>query len=255
MNPIRLFMILGVLLAVAAGFFMLSGDPPPAPVVEAPVIQKDTQDVLVAEREITVGTVISDLDLRWVEWPNAAISPIMITKAADPDATAALKGSIARSALMQGEPIRREKLVKGQNAGFLSAILPSGMRAVSIAIDGQGTTNAGGFVLPNDRVDVVRTNRSGGEEAKAELIVSDVLVMAIGRSVQEQPGGDRTIQGANATLQVTPEQAQQLLVGAQGGGVSLVLRSLLDAGRPTPVAKDTTLTIIKFGSESRPGGR
>lgn len=256
MNPVRLVLALVFLLAIAGGLYLFSGDPPPQPVVEIEVPKSDTQEVLVAARDIPVGAIISDLDLRWVVWPNAAIGPIMISKTADPVALQALKGSIVRVALMEGEPVRRSKLVKGANAGFLSAILPSGLRAVSISIDGSGTTNAGGFVLPNDRVDVVRAVR-GADGARAEVILSDVLVLAIGRAVQEQPGPDRTVQGVNATLQVTPEQANDLIVAQQSGGLSLVLRSLLDAGRPTPVTKekDTGVSIIKFGAESRISGR
>ena len=59
--------------------------------------------------------------------------------------------------MFQGEPIRQEKLVKGANAGFMSAVLPTGKRAVAINIDWQGATSAGGFILPNDHVDVIRT--------------------------------------------------------------------------------------------------
>ena len=70
---------------------------------------------------------------------------------------------MARNAFLAGEPIRREKLIKANGSGFMSAILPSGMRAVAISIDTRGATSAGGFILPNDRVDVLRTARAGGE--------------------------------------------------------------------------------------------
>ena len=255
MNKARLALV-GVAIASGVGaLYLLSGDPPPPAVVEVEVPKFDTQEVLVAAREIPIGTIISDLDLRWVAWPSAGVGAIMITRANDASANQYLKGSIARTSLMEGEPIRREKLVKGANAGFLAAVLPTGMRAVSIPIDGQGTSNAGGFILPNDRVDVMRTGVgtdrfSAGDGIKAEVILTDIRVLAIGRNVQEQAGGDRTIQGPNATLEVTPQQAQDLAVAQQLGGVSLVLRSLLDAGNRQSQERSGMVSVMKFGVES-----
>jgi Flp pilus assembly protein CpaB len=68
------------------------------------------------------------------------------------------------------------------------------------------------------------------------------------------PGGDRTGQGPNATLEVTPQQAQDIAVAQQAGGLSLVLRSLLDAGKKTNVEKAETMSVIRYGIES-PLGR
>ena len=262
MNVARLALVGAALIAGAGALYLLSGDPPAAPTVEVEVPKIDSQDVLVAAREIPLGTIISDLDLQWVVWPTAAVSPFMISRAMDASAVQTLKGAVARASLMPGEPIRREKLVKGTNAGFLSAILPSGMRAVSIPIDAQGTSNAGGFILPNNRVDIMRTGApldrttpaSAAEGVRAEIIASDVRVLAIGRFVQELPGGDRTVQGPNATLEVTPQQAQDIAVAQQAGGLSLVLRSLLDAGKKTNVEKAETMSVIRYGIES-PLGR
>jgi pilus assembly protein CpaB len=260
MNIARLAIVGAAIFAGAAALYLLSGDPPPAPTVEVEVPKIDTQDVLIAAREIPLGTVISDLDLQWVAWPTAAVSPVMISRVMDAAATQTLKGAVARASLMPGEPIRREKLVKGTNAGFLSAILPSGMRAMSIPIESNGTTNAGGFILPNDRVDVMRTgadrsnSRGGPEGIQAEIVASDVRVLAIGRFIQEMPGGDRTVQGPNATLEVTPQQAQDIAVAQQGGSFSLVLRSLVDAGKKTNTDKPQTMTVIRFGVET-PLGR
>jgi pilus assembly protein CpaB len=158
----------------------------------------------------------------------------------------------------KGEPIRREKLVKGPNSGFMSAILPSGMRAVAINIDTQGSTSAGGFVLPNDRVDVLRTVRDD-EAAKSgvadafvtEILLSNIRVLAIGQNVQEK-NGERVVIGSNATLEVDPRQAETLILAQRVGQLSLALRSLLDASRTAETATpdqqtDNTLTIVRYG--------
>ena len=252
MNPMRLALI-GVVIAIVAGvaylFFGGESAPPPAAVeVEVPKI--DAAEVLSAARDIPVGTIISDLDLRWSPWPTTATGPAMITKAADPNAIQSLKGSIARVAHMEGEPIRREKLVSSTSGGFISALLPSGMQAVSIPMDGQGTASAGGFILPNDRVDLLRVGHVGDTQ-QANVIASNVRVLAIGRALQEPVGGDRTMQGPNITLEVTPEQAQDIAVAQLTGSISLALRSLQDGGKPTPMGRDPGLSIIRFGAESQ----
>ena len=100
-----------------------------------------------------MGHALKASDLRWQAWPvETGGMGLIIRGDAPADVIEELSGLIARSSLLVGEPIRREKLIKGQG-GFMSAILPSGMRAVAISIDSRGSTSAGGFILPNDRVD------------------------------------------------------------------------------------------------------
>lgn len=241
--------VVGVLLVVAAlAFYILSGDPDPAPQAVAPPPPKsDLDEILVAARDIPPGLVISDLDLKWIPFPITALRPGMIARSAEPAANQSLKGSYARVPHIEGEPIRREKLVKTLGSGFISAILPTGMRAMSIPIDPSGLTNAGGFVLPNDRVDVMRILRFG-DISRAEVVLSDVRVIAIGRNLQDPQGPDRTVQGGNATLEVSPQQARALAVAQQSGGLFLVLRSLQDAGRETPEEQRSSLTIIRHGT-------
>ena len=171
----------------------------------------------------------------------------MIARSGEPIANQALKGSYARVPLIEGEPIRREKLVKTANTGFISAILPSGMRAMSIPIDPNGLTNAGGFILPNDRVDVMRIGRIG-DTARGEIVLSDVRVIAIGRNLSDPQGPDRTVQGGNATLEVPAQNTQALALAQQSGGLFLVLRSLQDAGREEPDPRKSSLTIIRYGA-------
>ncbi len=116
-----------------------------------------TVEVLVAKTDIGLGQFVKPEDLQWQTWPAATASSAFIRRDNRPEAQTQIAGSIARVPLMQGEPIREQKLVKAEGSGFMAAILPSGMRAVSTEISAE--TGAGGFILPNDRVDIVLTRR------------------------------------------------------------------------------------------------
>src|SRR6201988_2837681 len=149
MTPARIA-VLGI--AVVAGgiaAYLASGSDKPAP---QPVAQLQTVDVLVAKNEIGRGQSVKPDDLQWQTWPAASASNNFITKTARANAVTEVTGSIARYPFLAGEPIREPKLVKADGSGFMAAILPSGMRAISTDISPE--TGAGGFLLPNDPVGV-----------------------------------------------------------------------------------------------------
>lgn len=162
----------------------------PTPIAEAPKV--DVEQVLVAGQDLPMGTVVNEGAISWQPWPKGAISELMITKSGKPDALKDIEGRMTRVAFLRGEPIRHDKLVKAGEGGFMSAILPTGKRAVAIKIDNDGDSTAGGFILPNDRVDVVRlardeesTKSQGVEVMTAQPILSNVRVLAIGQNVEE----------------------------------------------------------------------
>ena len=165
----------------------------------------------------------------------------MILKSSGPNAMEDVKGSLTREAFIHGEPIRRDKLVKGGNSGFMSAILPCGMRAVAIKIDNSGDDYAGGFILPNDRVDVVKSSATtrrpkqrGAEVYGAQTILTNVRVLAIGQNIQEE-NGKKVVVGGNATLELDPQQAELIILAQHAGNANLHLpcaASSIAAARP-----------------------
>ena len=229
-------------------------------VVQAPKVQ--TEKVLVAAQEIPMGSVLTEAQVAWQDWPKESISEQMLTKAAVPDINAEMKDTMTRESFLRGEPLRRDKLVKAGVGGYMAAVLPSGMRAVAIKIDNSGDSSAGGFILPNDRVDVVRvyrdddaTRTKGSEVIAHQVILSNVRVLAIGQNVQEE-NGKKVVVGGNATLELDPKQAE-IVIFAQhmaGSNLNLVLRSLVDSGGVTETVNDpsesqsTALTIVRYGA-------
>jgi pilus assembly protein CpaB len=174
-------------------------------------------------------------DVRWQEWPANAATGNFIRKPDRPNAIELLAGSIARYPFVNGEPIREAKLVNAKGSGFMAAILPSGMRAISTQISPE--TGAGGFILPNDHVDVILTRRvrvaanaTGTEGQTSETILRNVRVLAIDQNVQEKDG-QKVVVGKTATLELAPHQAEALTLAQQAGSLALALRSITDASR------------------------
>ncbi len=182
-----------------------------------------------------MGTAISSQDLQWQAWPAATTGESYITKKDKPNAIEELSGAITRAPFTAGEPIREAKLIRANGAaGYMAAILPSGMRAVSTEISPE--TGAGGFILPNDRVDVILSRRPKDDSSKyvppasSETILTNVRVLAIDQTVEEK-NGQRVVVGKTATLEIAPRQAETLTQARQLGTLSLALRSLLDASK------------------------
>ncbi len=123
-------------------------------------------------------------------------------------------------------------------------------------IDAQGTTSAGGFVLPNDRVDVIRTVKGSGtamaESYNSETLLTNVKVLAIGQNIQEKNGAPTQV-GSTATLELDPVQAETVILAQRTGQLSLALRSMQDAAQTGHVAiADGKTTVIRYGSRPMP---
>src|SRR5579871_1699710 len=227
--------VLGIALSaggVAAWLASGSNDSKPVP---EPVAQLPTVDVLVAKSDIGLGQSVKPDDMVWQTWPSATASSSFIKKTDRPDAVTQIAGSIARDPVIAGEPIREQKLVKSSGSGFMAAILPSGARAVSIEVSPE--TGAGGFILPNDRVDVLLTRREKHPENPLvpEIIVSEVVltsirVLAIDQAPKEKDGQTNLV-GKTATLELRPGQAETLARARQLGVLTLALRSITDSKR------------------------
>jgi len=235
------------------------------------VIEQPMAEVLVAAGDLALGQRVGKGDLAWQPWPEDAVSSSFVTQDVQPNALEVFGGAIARSPVLAGEPITSGKLVSFENAGFMSALLSPGMRAVSTKISPE--TGAGGFILPNDRVDVIMTMRlraSSGEEEggssggyRSETILRNVRVLAIDQTFKEVEG-EQVVVGKTATLEMLPAQAEGFALAAAQGELSLALRPLADSARtdqvPTSVSNQqsarssaghgTSVRILRYGVET-----
>jgi len=220
---------------------------------------------LVAKNDIQLGQAVKPDDLQWQSWPASTASSAFIRRDNRPEAQTQIAGSIARVPLMQGEPIREQKLVRAEGSGFMAAILPSGMRAVSTEISAE--TAAGGFILPNDRVDIVLTRRlknpegangptGGNDLIVSEVVLTNIRVLAIDQAPKEKDGQNAVV-GKTVTLELKPDQIAILAAARQGGTLQLALRSLVDANATDGTPEDQAIkrpggiNIIRYGVQAR----
>jgi pilus assembly protein CpaB len=230
------------------------------PLATEPVVQLQTVDVLVAKADIGLGQSVNADDMQWQTWPASTASSSFIRRNDRPDATAQIAGSIARAPFIAGEPIREVKLVKANGSGFMAAILPAGTRAVSTEISPE--TGAGGFILPNDRVDVILSKREKNQDrpgapevVNSEVILANVRVLAIDQAPKEKDG-QNTVVGKTVTLELKPEQTETLARGRQSGTLSLALRSIADLNAVETSSEDRapkrgdSINVVRFGISS-----
>ena len=237
--------------AVAAGAaaFLANGflgQPQKAEVVE--VNKVSMTPVLVTLKDIRIGEILDVSNLGWKDWPSDRVGQFMVTKSGSADIFEELKGSRARAGLFEGEPLNKRRIVLVGDAGFMAAVLPKGMRAISIRVSAE--TGAGGFILPNDRVDVLLTRKASGNRDVSDTVLTNVRVLVIDQQIKTTEDGGQVIVGKTATLELEPAQSEVLALVESSGQLSLALRSLADA-RGTELGDDGPRISKKFARGSK----
>jgi pilus assembly protein CpaB len=225
-----------------------------------PVVQLQTVDVLIAKTDIGLGQTVTAEHMQWQTWPAATASNNFIRRSERPEAAKEVAGSIARAPILAGEPIREPKLVKANGSGFMAAVLPTGMRAISTEISPE--TAAGGFILPNDRVDVILSKRekNPSQSGAADIVVSEIIlanvrVLAIDQAPKEKDGQNAVV-GKTVTLELKPEQAETLTRARQTGTLALALRSIVDVNMVDTSSGDQaakrgdSINVVRYGVAS-----
>lgn len=266
MAPARIaVLVLAALSAIAAVVLIRAmsggGGEDPVQPAAAPPPQAETARVLVSTADMEVGHRVTEADLTWREWPEDAIHSSFLTQSQLPDAKEDYVGAIVRVEVAEGEPLNGKKMVNPGAAGFMAAVLEPGMRAIAVPISAE--TGAGGFILPNDRVDVILTQqtqiddgRSMREQHVSRTVLQNVRVLAIDQTFKEV-GDDQVVVGSTATLELAPAEAETLTLAEAMGDIALSLRSVADIAYTGPmrnenslnrVASTPTVRVIRYGN-------
>jgi pilus assembly protein CpaB len=228
-----------VMFALAAGSAVMAGVLAKGMIGKGPQVQTEvintvkTVPVLVAAKDVEVGERLVSGTIIWKDWPSDNVLESMITKDEKPDADVAFAEMRALIPMFEGEPVSEKKIVDPKNGGFMSAILPKGMRAISVAISSR--SSAGGFILPNDRVDLILTRKisgaGGNSISKSETVIANVRVLAINQIFRQAKEGEEVTikEGQTATVELTAPQAEIIARLESEGELSLALRSIAES--------------------------
>jgi pilus assembly protein CpaB len=256
-KPIVATLFVGSLVVAAvAGTHMLSQKG------GAPV---SNHQILVATLTLPQGTLLREQDVTWQPiaetQPGQIVRPDAAALDANPEldgqTRASVYGAVLRHELAAGEPIRRAVIVKPGERDFLQVVLVPGERAISIPVATGGAST--GLLSPGDRVDVILTQNFKGDNAAntaltrrsvSETVVESLRVLAIDApSDITKPAGAASVASGNfgrtVTLEVTPEQAEQINVATELGKLSLTLRSATDYASVAPPSPAPAPSFLK----------
>ena len=224
--PKRKLILLFVALVIAMGtMFLARSMMSPQSTASAPA--EPSGEVLAAARDLPIGTILKDTDVKWMAWPPAAQSASLFVKGTADKSV--VIGSVLRKSVRSDEPLSTSQVVNSHAQGFLAAVLQPGMRAMAISVNPGG--DVAGFIFPGDRVDVILSHTISRKDDPnlidrhmSETVLTDVRVLALDQKTDDQANDPKIAQ--LATLEVTPRQAEHLALAAQLGSLSLSLRSL-----------------------------
>jgi pilus assembly protein CpaB len=245
MNTQRL-LILGLAAVAAGGAALLArglmgGG---TPKVAAALPTQAMSEVLVAASDLQPGQHLDSSQVRWQSWPRKSVDSSFITGDSASNAPTAVNGTVVRAPIVAGEPITNTKIVHADAAGFMAATVTPGMRALSIAVTTD--SGAGGFILPNDRVDLISTVQTSEQPKRyrSSTLLENLRVLAMDQTYKEDKDL-KVVVAKTATLEVTPEQAETISLAGVSGQLSLTLRSLADSSA-------SALAASALGSEGSP---
>lgn len=259
MRPSRVLLVIVALCAGGTAAFLALNRDAPAPAIApeattAPAIVAPARvQILVAKQAIGVGQRLSDATVGWQDWPDGSVLPQYVTQAATPDG---MTGAVARFEIFPGEPIRQDKLIRADD-GYLSAVLATGMRGVSVSVTAESAS--GGFIVPNDRVDVVLTRQSPTTNLQeSTTVLRNVKVLAINTRLGEtgatgaptDPADPKAeiFDKATATLELDSAGSEVMINAANAGRLSLVLRSITDATQAASAGDGAANEAIRMTS-------
>jgi pilus assembly protein CpaB len=229
-----LLLVAALLIAVTTAFAarsVFSGGAV-APSAQAVPVTPMGPKVLVAQRALPTGTIITADAVSFQDWPKELVQDAyFLDGQAD---MSKLLGTVVRFPVTAGQPLTQGALVAPGDRGFLAAALGPGMRAITIPVS--DTSGVGGFVFPGDRVDLmltqqVKSGTDGNEELKAaETFLRNLRVLATDQATSTETVDGKSVvkTSRTVTLEVTPRIAEKISVAQTVGQLSLSLRPLAD---------------------------
>jgi pilus assembly protein CpaB len=204
-----------------------------------------TVEVVVAAKDLPLGTKLQQSDLKMARWSSEALPA-----GAFRDRAQAVDHYV-KSSFVTNEPIVPSKLYMGEKtAGVLPLLIPVGMRAVSVAVD--EVSDIAGFVLPRTRVDVVVAvqSRAEGEKPFSKIVLQNIEVLAVAQEVELERDEPKVVKVV--TLLVTPEEAERLALASREGSLRLAMRNFQDNKIVLTAGTDVQQMLRAYGTAPAP---
>lgn len=263
MSPVRLIILIGAAIAAIAAAFLVRNlvDATPSQPVQSTVVETvevSETKVLVAARDLMIGDVVTVDDLEWADWPEDNVVEGYLTEESSPEAIEEWAGTVVRIPMFELEPILTKKLVAKGDTGTMAALVKPGMRAISVEISTESAS--GGFILPNDYVDVIMTYQmtfvgpdgAPAEQTTSETILHNVRVLAIDQIHTKDSETEGPYQvGNTATLEVNNKEAELIALAERKGRLTLSLRPWSDVG--DTFERDARVDLLETGGSSNGG--
>jgi pilus assembly protein CpaB len=203
------------------------------------------QKIVVAASDIPIGTVITENQLKVTLWPKDSIPP---GSAQLPETVVS---RVAVRPIANGDAVTEQKLKPrsgAPGAGFMTYVVPSGHRAVTVAVN--EVAGVAGFLTPNDRVDVIVTTPLplNDKESVSKIILQNVPILATGQVTDQKAG--KPVIVPTVTLDLLPEDAEKLVLSAAKGSLQLLLRNIADSSEVK--SKGATIAKVLTGMEIGP---
>ena len=187
---------------------------------------KPYQGVAIASAavDLPLGSKLDATRVKLATWPKEAMPAGGYTN------PKALEGRVVVRPLSAGDVITESKLMPlNVSGGLMTYIVPQGHRAVTVAVN--EVAGVAGFITPGSRVDVLlttpRPGSSNDRDNISKIILQNVPVLATGQVTEQKEDGKPGIV-PTVTLDVTPEEAEKLIVGTKKGSLQLLLRNVID---------------------------
>jgi pilus assembly protein CpaB len=200
------------------------------------------QKIVVAAADIPIGTTIAQPQLKETSWPKDSIPP------GSAQLPHTLIGRVAIRPIAKGDAVTEQKLKPKSGApgsGFMTYVVPQGHRAVTVAVN--EVAGVAGFLTPNDRVDVVVTTLIPGSDKDnvSKIVLENIPILATGQVTDQKEG--KPVVVPTVTLDLSPANAEKLVLSASKGSLQLLLRNISDSA---PVAsKGATISQVLYGLE------
>lgn len=238
MNPRILIVLTGALLISAGASYLVyrlatgQKTAPPA----------RTAQIVVAARDLEIGAIISDSDLKMADWMGSAPKGSTVKKAVFVN-----RGVV--STIYSNEPVTESRLAVAGSGGGLAATIPRGMRACAVKVN--DVVGVAGFVIPGMRVDVLITGVPPGGDSETgpavKTLLQNIQVLSAGANIEKDREG-KPQQAQVVNLLVTPDQAEILSLAGNETRIQLILRNPLDTGVTAPPG---TVMSELFGQPKR----